>query len=123
MEKQAFQGKKKKQEKDFFFLDWSQITKQIPDLNLLVILQYLKHQVFITDNLGHYCSSSKAQVEMSRTLGFTWWDSIPVEMSTHLKSCWKNVKLNFIKLSAHFWYVDQINNNLSAAVIYSILPI
>lgn len=50
MEKPAFQKKKKK---DYFFLNWSQIIKQIPDLNLLVILQYLKHQVFITDNLGH----------------------------------------------------------------------
>lgn len=116
MENTAFQKKKKN-------LDWSQVTKQIPDLNLLVILQYLKQQIFIMETPGHYCSASKAQVEMSRILGCTGWDSIPVEMSTHLKSCWKNAKLNFIKLSAHFWYVDPINNNLSAAVIHSILPI
>lgn len=66
MEMPEFQEKK-----GFFFLDWSQITKQIPYLNLLAILQYLKHQVFITDNPGHYCSSSKAHVEISRILGCT----------------------------------------------------
>lgn len=80
------------------------ITKQIPDLNLLVILQYLKHQHqdFITDSPGHYCSASKTKVEIWRILGCTGWDSMPVEMNTHLKSSWKNAKLNFIKLSAIF---------------------